>query len=1838
MANEQAASGAEVSSSATTLDGGNYDVIRGRLLEHGSELGRRADALNGRRKETFGGQELAVIATERVRTEHNCLPVDIVEVGGRLLVGFNVFIGLKSETKIADVFALHRFDVREGGYDCSAVGFEDVGGFLQDPQFVKDFTALYKYVRDAQLLQLVSTDTRLFAIFQVGASWRETTVFRWSIEPNGAVRYTDDRGEREYQSPRQHDFEWIAPAADDQVDGRFVDIAGKVFVSCIGGRLRLSVEDNSKEGLTVLTEPVDDRNQALSDANIRFAEFGHLVVLEIQPFREEKKRHFVFNAKTRAAVRIDAIAQSCVALPEDHGLVFPGGVYLESGDHKLFDGDHGDLEFHRKLASPNGEDVLFLFYEQRRGTYALFPYNLIRKEVATPIRCGGYSLFDDGRLVVFRDESEPTRVHPMQIWQTPFTSVTFAAEAPTDGSFLAKVGNAELVRGISDALSLCRLARLAQPTRQTFEDLIAGANRMVDAFYWLEREEAFNLKAVVAQLRATTETIIDEFEKVVAFRREAERALADAEEKFAVVGRELRPEHWRKVDPFLEGLANLRKLRGHLIGLRELRSMDLAKVAELETRVTGSFDELSKACVFFLSRGEALAPLTVDLDALARAMPAIVKASDVRPHKEKLALVAEGLALLGEVVSNLPIEDATQRTKILEGLSAVFGQLNRTRAIVEGRRKELASAEGRAEVVVQVAVLGQAVSSAIGLADSPAKCDEQLSRLLVQLEELEGRFSDIEELSAELAGKRDEIYEAFGAKKQQLLDEKARRVASLATAAERILDGIARRGRSQKTVDDLNAYFAADAMVLKLRQLAAELQALGDSVKSEAVLSKLKAARQEALRGLRDKLDLYEGDGEFIKLGRHRFTVNTQPLELTMVPKSDGTSAGGQPGTALAFHLTGTDYYEPVADAAFEATRRFWDQSLPSETPSIYRSEFLAFLVFTAAVRGQEGASLAALREAQRAGKLDAVVGAFAAERHDEGYDRGVHDQDAAKILERLLILNDSAGLLRFSPKARALGQLFWGALEDSETKRAWSLQAKSLGRLRSALGLGDALTALAAEAAPVLGAFAAKHGLEVLVPAAVEAGSYLIEELTGESFFTVSAESESLRDGLVRQLELQGTRSAFDEDMRALDGHVRERFGLAVAWVDAFIAADPARETRRRVAVEAAVMLCSPGLSRVASAALCEGEVVGLIGQHPRVVGGAMRIGIDEVLARVGHYLRDELPAYRGYRKLRAELIDRERTALRLAEYRPQVMSAFVRNRLINDVYLPLVGDNLAKQIGAAGDGKRTDLMGLLLLVSPPGYGKTTLMEYVASRLGLVFVKVNGPALGHGVVSIDPAEAPNATARQEVEKVNLAFEMGNNVMLYLDDIQHTNPEFLQKFISLCDAQRRVEGVWRGRTRTYDFRGRKFCVVMAGNPYTESGEAFKIPDMLANRADTYNLGDVLSGKEDVFASSYLENALTSNSALQPLATRDTGDVEKLIRLSCGEPIASTDLRHGYSAAELAEITAVFKHLGRVQRSLLLVNLQYIASAAQDDRFRNEPPFKLQGSYRNMNKLAEKVVSAMTDDEIEQLVTSHYTSEAQTLTTGAEANLLKLGELRGRASTAETSRWQEIKREYVRHKRMGGAADDPVARLSGTIAGVGADLQAIRAVLDQDRTTAVATELALIRAELGDDNRSELVAAVNSLRDVVQQGGERGIEEAIDGLRLDVRAVREVMLKRPTMAPPPEAEPSADEDGGDAPRLHRARSLAGAEGWLTPYLLRIEAALEAVGQAPVAVHAAMPREIADLIREQNRLVEQALLPLAQAAASRSEESELALSAVRSLLEKGRRPPPRKPPAI
>jgi hypothetical protein len=1794
--------------SAAELEGGSYEVIATRLAEQAKELGRRTEALNERRQRVFGGTELTVVANERVRTENNCTPRDIVQVGGRLLFGYNVFIGLKTETAVEDVFSLHRFEAKDGGFDLSGMPLAEGGaGFLAHPGFVEHFRELYRFYKEAKLLQLSRSETKLLAVWQIGGEITDIRVARWALSPDGAAQYIDNRGERDHDYPPQRDFEWTTLTREDQVAGTYphISVRNRLFVETTGGDLTIKVENNTHTGKGIYSEPVDDSYQTLDDAVFQFREVGPLVLLRIRPYREEKWRHLVYCSRTQEVVRIDAIGQACRSLPEDHGIIFPGGFFLQDGQYKVFDGNYATHEFHRAVRSPNGEDVLYVFHARREGLYALFPYNLIRREVSTPIQCSGYSLFPDGKMVVFRyDSDEPTRVHPMQVWQTPFVSDEHAAAAPDAVGFLGKVGNAELVRGISDCLSVRRFIIEQKPSRQIYEDLIATCTRIVDVYHWLgDGAEVGDLRSVLVEIRGTAELVVDEFEKVVAIKKQAAEALGQAATAQEQLIRGLRPDSWSLVEEFMGGLTALRTQRGHLITLRELRYMDLPRVQALEDEVVRSFDALSKSTVEFLLRPDSLQPLTAKLEDLLVRAGQIDKAHELRPVVEEVGKVGDGLGVLSEVSANLQVDDPTARTRILEGISEVFAHLNRVRATVDNRRRSLLSAEGRAEFAAQFNLLGQAVTSSIGMADTPERCDEQLGRLMVQLEELEGKFSEFDEFLGQISAKREEIYEAFGNKKQQLLDERQRRVQNLWQAAERILQGVARRARSFKSTDELNAYFASDAMVLKLRDLVERILELGDSVKADEVQSQLKAARQDALRGLRDRLDLFDEGAQLIKFGRHRFSVNTQPLELGILPHGDGMALG----------LSGTDFVEPIVDEAFTATRAYWSQQLPSETPEVYRGEYLAACIAFDAEAGRGGLTIEGLRDAERAeGGLLALVRKYAAERYQDGYERGVHDHDGALVLGKLMALYTVAGLLRFAPSARALACLFW-AVRTDEHKPGWHRRAQSLARLRRAFRVGEPGDRLVEELRAAIEEFVGEYQLEFDPGLAHSAARYLVEELAAaRPKFTTSAEAQRLRDVLMDHLDVTSMRHEFEADLRALDYEVGARVGLSRVWLEGLVAnaEDPALRELAPAIPEASVLLATGNaIDRENNSAVTSATVEGLLGQHPRIHDQVLRLQLPELIERLGRFVRERVPGYAAYRTARQVLLDRERKRLRLDEFMPRVLTSFVRNKLINEVYLHFIGDNLAKQLGAAGEGKRTDLMGLLLLISPPGYGKTTLMEYVASRLGLVFMKVNGPSLGHEVRSLDPAEAGNATARQEVEKINLALEMGNNVMLYLDDIQHTHSELLQKFISLCDAQRRIEGVWRGATRTYDLRGKKFCVVMAGNPYTETGEKFRIPDMLANRADTYNLGDILGGKEEQFALSYIENAITSNPVLAPLATREQADIYKLVRMAQGEEIPSTDLAHGYSGVELQEIVAVLQRLFRVQQVLLKVNQQYIASASMDDAYRDEPPFKLQGSYRNMNKLAEKVVAAMNERELEALIEDHYLGEAQTLTTGAEHNLLKLAELRGAMTPEQHTRWDRIKREFKKQKLLGGAEEDPVVRITSQLSSLGDRLEGIQGAMQSspsgESLAKLGTGLESIRQALGrGDAQSQALGGVTQRLDAIAQAlaQPRTGDEVAERIEALTAALKQAGAALRNTVAPPTPVTATPRPRTPTPVVTPAPQSDAVAQVLGTYLQRLELALQTLAQPLLQVRVDPPAGIEELLAQQIAIIERTLVPL------------------------------------
>lgn len=1628
--------------------GGAYEVIRRRLQEQGNRLEGLAGSLNQQRLEEFGSTEMQIIGRTRVRTENNCVARDIVRVGEHLLFGYNVFMGLKKATQVEDVFAVFRLVERDGHLEMDPLALEN--SFLADARFQSDFNELYTYYKNTFLVQLVQREGRLLASFQIGERLTDVRVFRWSVSASGdAIEYIDNRGERDIQLPSPYDFEWKPVAREWIVEGRHphLNILDTIFVDTIAGDLTIKVENNTSTGMGIYAEPVEDPNQSLDDAEFLYAELGQLILLKIRPYQEQQWRYLVFNRLNQKVVRIDAIGESCVQLPENHGIVFPGGFYLQTGDYKTFAESHDGLRFKRAIRSPNGEDVLYVFYEPVGGLVALYPYNMIERQLRNPLYAHGYGRFEDGRIVVFYAEQEATRVHPMQIWQTPFCSDLYASQAAPSKSFFGRIGNAELVRGLSDLFSVCHLIRKSDPAAAHYHELCRFAARLFDQYHWLGADELSDIENLLRQIIETGELILDEFEKVTAIRRSSDEALQKAEGEVQGLLKQLQPDSWHSPQPFVKALADIRHLRGHLLTIAGYRYIDTQRIEHFNQQLEKAQLAVSEKAVTFLAKEEAFKPLYRDLAEQENIIAAVAIRADMQAPLQALETLGEGLDLLTETISGITQAEANTRTAIIESISTLYAHLNQARARARNKLKELGSAEALAQFSAQFKLLGQSVTSGLAMATTPQRCDEQLSRILNQLQELESQFGEYDHFLADILAKREDIFESFESHKQQLLDDRQRRAQTLQDAALRIIDGIRRRSERFATEDDLNTFFSSDPLVEKLRQLAQQLRELDDSVRADDIEARIKAVKDQAVRGLRDKADIYEAGGNVIRLGpRHRFSVNTQELDLTLLPRGDG----------LYFHLVGTDFYEKLPAEMLPDSEVYWAMSSSSETASVSRVEYLAYSILQAAQQHQEGLDLALLQQErlQTESLLD-IVRRFAEPRYREGYERGIHDHDATLLLQQLLPVYEGADLLRFDGRSRALAVLFWHTVQTDEQAANWMVQAQSALQMQKLLGSTIALQQLQQELEQVFAAFLQRNGFGVDSAGVQRSVQYLILELARPTLeFSITRAAVTLMEQLRQALSVGNASATLEASIKALQHQPGAAYRFVLGWMQAWLARQDNTELAPYADEAAARLLVDSQVRWQPRELNLRLQVDGLLSAHSRIQQGTLTLQLDEFLLRLQQHSEQVVLGYQHFLQQRQQIIEQEKAHLRLHQFKARPLSSFVRNRLINESYLPIIGDNLAKQMGTVGENKRTDLMGLLMLISPPGYGKTTLMEYVANRLGLIFMKINCPSLGHDVTSLDPQQAPNATARQELEKLNLALEMGNNTMLYLDDIQHTHAEFLQKFISLCDGTRRIEGVWKGQTKTYDMRGKKFCVVMAGNPYTETGEVFRIPDMLANRADIYNLGDVLGGMEEVFALSYIENSMTSNPVLAPLAVRDMADFYRFVDMARGRAINEAEMKHPYSAAESREIVETLHKLFMLQEVVLKVNQQYIASAAQDDRFRTEPPFKLQGSYRNMNKMAEKVSAVMTQQELLNLIDDHYLGEAQLLTSGTEANLLKLGELRATLTAEQKARWEAIKKEFQRQKQMGGDDADVGTKVVMQLHAMGEHLQAAASVLAQ----------------------------------------------------------------------------------------------------------------------------------------------------------------------------------------
>ncbi|RRT91059.1 DNA repair ATPase [Empedobacter falsenii] len=1577
-----------------TLDAGAYEIIRKRLLTQKDFLSERLTKLNDARKEVFNSTNFALSANQRITTENTCVARGIIAFDKLCIFGYNVHFGLRTDIQLSDVFSIYLF--QENQFIPQPLDL------INDQNFFTDFQNLYKYYRDSIFSKFRRTDNYLYMVFQTSKSAQDLKAFKWLIK-DGKLIYQDDRSIHEVKKADQFDFEWQKTSIDDRRLGKFphISILDKIFIEAIGGDITFKIEDNTDSGKGIFTEKVTHLDQQLDDAEYYYADLGNLIAVKIKPFQEDF-RAYIYNVRTKEVINIPALLDAAVLLPDNQGLIFSNGYYLQNGTYHLFDNNNLEhFQFFRRVNSPNGEDFMYIFNQDETNTYILLSYNIIQQTVETPIVCNGFTIFKDGSLIYFRTEEEATRHHQVQIWQTPYVERLIENTEKTNHP-LYKIGNKDIVKAMAESQEVIQLINKEDSYEGLYEDIVKKANNIVDGYFWINDQETFELAVPLLEIKTVANTAIDEFAKVQIQKKFAQETLEKTEESIEEIVFKVNSTTYNQLDLLVEHLAEARKIQGKVIDLRSIRYINLERVQELENRLQEVNENLSTKTIEFLLLDEALIPYEEKVAEQKNLVASIEKVIDAKVIEEACLKIASELELLIDILNSLKIEDATQTTKIIEKISVIFASLNEVRAQLTRQTSALKSKEAVAEFSAQITLLEQSVVNFLELSTTAEKTEEYNTKIIVQLEELESKFSDFDDFALKIADKRDEIIKAFNSKREQLVEQTNKRTNSLEQIGLRVLKNIENKAKTFSEKEEILAFYSSDLMIDKMRQIIQELKDLKDVSKAENLENLLKKSQEDTLRVLRDKTELFVDGQNIIALGQNKFTVNTQQLALTLLNRNN----------ELFYHLTGTSFYQKVKNDEIYRYQDIWNQEFVSENQLVYRAEYLAYQAFLARNENDFDA--------------EKFINQIIEQNYSEGYIKGVHNFDAFRIFTELVNINSKLDVLQFDAPTRTTAQIFCHSLEKN---------------------LQDKLNAMINSAQLILKNFPNSTRFENIlneikslfenwetewdktITTSEKVANYLFRTFTKYQAFSMSNEAENFRKEFINYLEKNKNSDDFNALIADEQFSSTEKFYLIENWIHSFIDENENFSTYRNVVNEVATML----LFSKDKFQLINGNssiiIEDLKGNHTVIIDGIYTQNYHEIISKLEHFSTVDVPNFKSFQKLKEEISKAYEKDLKIAEFEPKVLTSFVRNKLINEVYFPLIGNNLAKQLGTAGENKRTARMGMLLLISPPGYGKTTLMEYLAKTMGLHFVKVNGPTIGHNITSIDPIEAKTSGEREELKKINLSFEMADNVMLYLDDIQHLSAEFLQKFISLADGQRKIDGIFEGESKTYDLRGKRFCIVMAGNPYTESGSKFQIPDMLANRADVYNLGDVIGDTETLFNLSLIENATGDNPYLDKIASKSLTDFYKLTNFVTENKEQLPDLEGNYLKQEIDDFIAVLKHVIKIRNVVVEVNQNYIASAAMQDDYRTEPPFKMQGSYRNMSKLVSKIVPMMNEKEINETILAHYESESQTLTTDTESNLLRLKEIAGLINSEEKERWETIKATFVKNNKHGGLNKD-----------------------------------------------------------------------------------------------------------------------------------------------------------------------------------------------------------------
>src|SRR5699024_10697381 len=129
-----------------------------------------------------------------------------------------------------------------------------------------------------------------------------------------------------------------------------------------------------------------------------------------------------------------------------------------------------------------------------------------------------------------------------------------------------------------------------------------------DAHHWLEDEACGGVGALLHEISATGESVLDEFEKVESIRQQSDAAMREAVAGHRTLLGRMQPDSWNRIEDFVEALGEISRQRGHLLTIRELRYIVTDAIDRMGEALEEAQDRVGAATGAFLGSDAALQP------------------------------------------------------------------------------------------------------------------------------------------------------------------------------------------------------------------------------------------------------------------------------------------------------------------------------------------------------------------------------------------------------------------------------------------------------------------------------------------------------------------------------------------------------------------------------------------------------------------------------------------------------------------------------------------------------------------------------------------------------------------------------------------------------------------------------------------------------------------------------------------------------------------------------------------------------------------------------------------------------------------------------------------------------------------------------------------------------------------------------------------------------------------------------------------------------------------------------------------------------------------------------